>query len=341
MEPTAWFYAVQGQQHGPVSVEELRRLVEQGVVRNETLVWQVGMPSWQPFATVRQVVFPLEPASVPQGEAGNPREGAPPLPVNPIPTPNERRWATLEEVAARDYEFDYGARISEAFEVLTKPNWTTFWAVLVGFLCILATGLVPFSFGLVTLLTKGPLLGGIYLTALKKRRTGTVAVGDVFQGFGARFGVLIGAHILSGLVAFIPFLFGLSVMAANLAARGFFHGPPPNDPAEILLLLIPGIAALIISGLVSFVLYSLVQWTVPLVADKGLGPVEALGLGWRVARKHWFSHVLLLLLAKLIEFAGTLAFCLGLAFAVPLNATIYAVQYEKLFGDLEPRAKRV
>ena len=48
-----WFYAQNGQQVGPVEEAALDDLVRQGVVRDDTLVWTAGMPSWQPHGTAR------------------------------------------------------------------------------------------------------------------------------------------------------------------------------------------------------------------------------------------------------------------------------------------------
>jgi len=48
-----WYYADAGQQKGPVDETSLDDLVQQGVVRDDTLVWSEGMASWQPHGSVR------------------------------------------------------------------------------------------------------------------------------------------------------------------------------------------------------------------------------------------------------------------------------------------------
>jgi uncharacterized RDD family membrane protein YckC len=48
-----WYYANAGAQVGPVEEAELDRLVGQGIVRGDTLVWNEGMPAWQPLGVVR------------------------------------------------------------------------------------------------------------------------------------------------------------------------------------------------------------------------------------------------------------------------------------------------
>lgn len=48
-----WFYSDQGQQKGPIEESALNDLVLAGVVREDTLVWNEGMPTWQTHGSVR------------------------------------------------------------------------------------------------------------------------------------------------------------------------------------------------------------------------------------------------------------------------------------------------
>jgi hypothetical protein len=45
-----WYYAVEGEQKGPVNDDEFRRLAQQGVITPQTLVWREGLANWQPYA---------------------------------------------------------------------------------------------------------------------------------------------------------------------------------------------------------------------------------------------------------------------------------------------------
>ncbi len=47
-----WYYALNGQRLGPISQEEFVKLVTDGVVRSDTLVWTQGMAEWKPYSTV-------------------------------------------------------------------------------------------------------------------------------------------------------------------------------------------------------------------------------------------------------------------------------------------------
>lgn len=46
---TDWYYAVEGNSHGPVTQAEFEQLVSVGTIRSDTLVWQEGMEDWLPY----------------------------------------------------------------------------------------------------------------------------------------------------------------------------------------------------------------------------------------------------------------------------------------------------
>ena len=48
----SWYYAVNGQQAGPVEDAELQRLAMAGAVNASTLVWRAGMDAWAAFGTL-------------------------------------------------------------------------------------------------------------------------------------------------------------------------------------------------------------------------------------------------------------------------------------------------
>ena len=47
-----WFYVEADQQHGPVSLEELQRLLCSAGLARDTLVWSAGMKEWLPAGEV-------------------------------------------------------------------------------------------------------------------------------------------------------------------------------------------------------------------------------------------------------------------------------------------------
>ena len=45
-----WYYSVGGEQKGPVNEADFQRLVQDGIVAGQTLVWRPGMTEWQPYS---------------------------------------------------------------------------------------------------------------------------------------------------------------------------------------------------------------------------------------------------------------------------------------------------
>lgn len=48
-----WYYASNGEQHGPVDHTALEALVAQGTVTGDTLVWREGMAQWSPYSQMQ------------------------------------------------------------------------------------------------------------------------------------------------------------------------------------------------------------------------------------------------------------------------------------------------
>ncbi|UWR22678.1 DUF805 domain-containing protein [Sulfitobacter sp. S190] len=57
-EPTEWYYAFEGTSKGPVSQVQFDELIDAGVVRENTLVWQEGMDDWLPLGRLRSANTP-------------------------------------------------------------------------------------------------------------------------------------------------------------------------------------------------------------------------------------------------------------------------------------------
>ncbi len=54
-----WFYAKDGEQHGPVEADDLRSRLRAGELSNETLVWKEGMAQWLALGQVLELREPV------------------------------------------------------------------------------------------------------------------------------------------------------------------------------------------------------------------------------------------------------------------------------------------
>lgn len=58
-----WYYAVNNQRQGPVSQADFDKLVADGAIKGDTLVWQAGMADWKPYSAIAATLPP--PAGAP------------------------------------------------------------------------------------------------------------------------------------------------------------------------------------------------------------------------------------------------------------------------------------
>jgi hypothetical protein len=60
-----WYYSDGSSRNGPVSEESFHELIRNGVVNDSTLVWNVSLPEWTPYGSVRPGSAPATAVAVP------------------------------------------------------------------------------------------------------------------------------------------------------------------------------------------------------------------------------------------------------------------------------------
>ena len=55
-----WYYAINGEQKGPVGDADIQQLVRQGVINAETLIWRPGMAGWAAYGANAASVIAVE-----------------------------------------------------------------------------------------------------------------------------------------------------------------------------------------------------------------------------------------------------------------------------------------
>lgn len=53
-----WYYTANGEQHGPISAVEMKKLAQAGTITVEDLVWKEGMPNWVPAKNIKGLFGP-------------------------------------------------------------------------------------------------------------------------------------------------------------------------------------------------------------------------------------------------------------------------------------------
>jgi hypothetical protein len=237
-----WYYAEGRQQRGPVSAEEFQRLVKDGTVRADTLVWREGMSNWQPYGQVVQT-SPPELVSegglvcsqcgraFPVGEVTHHGEGwicgscKPPAMglsgEGAGALSGEEGAVSVDELLARDYTVDTGDYFSRSLELLRNNAGLLIGATALIYLVMIAVSIIPYLSMILSLIFTGPLMGGLWLLYIRVTRGEVVSVGDAFAGFGPSFVQLLLANAVTGILSGLCLLPAFLVMIVAAVGSEF------------------------------------------------------------------------------------------------------------------------
>lgn len=139
-----------------------------------------------------------------------------------------------------------------------------------------------YAFSIPINVLSGAVVSPFYLAmammALKLARGQTVDVNDAFSGF-SRFGQVFGLYVLVQLAVYIGFLFCCFPM---------------------------------------FILGGLLMFAMPIMADRNIGPVEAIKESVLLLKDHWLMATLFYFVIGLCSGLGVLACCVGIIVSMPL-----------------------
>jgi len=80
-----WYYAMNGQQQGPVSLDALQTMIRSGQLGADALVWREGMAEWAPARTVAELQLTSGLQTAATGDADAPLPSLRALPTEPAP----------------------------------------------------------------------------------------------------------------------------------------------------------------------------------------------------------------------------------------------------------------
>jgi hypothetical protein len=160
-----------------------------------------------------------------------------------------------------------------------------------------------FSFLVAPVLLAGQTL--VCLAQLKGRRWSFV---DFFGGY--RFFVPI---VVCALISGLTFV-GASYLGRKLDAIALEKGQAANNMVVFVQLVL--IQMMVFAG-GAFVLIRIVLFGVPLIIDRGLGPIEAIRASWLVTSGHFLGLLGMSILLLLIVLAGVAMLGVGVLFTIP------------------------
>jgi hypothetical protein len=311
-----WYYVVHNAIEGPVTTDEFRRRVDDGVVGPDTLVWHEGLSSWVPFGTY----------TAPQGGTWVPEQ-----------------WERQE------LRTPVGPILDEAWtEFVREPGPLIGRVLLLGLVQLAAwlAGMVlgvviPFAGVVVGVLVAGPLYAGTQWMILEWHRGRPLQLANAFRVFGPRYGTLVmGQSVQAAL------LFGVAVpMVLGLAAMGVAAWMILQDPEAwslgLQLGLLLGGAGVGLAGMLGY-FYLLVAWLYApmLILDKGMEFWAAMQLSRRVAYRHPWGFSWFLLVASVVALSGLVLFGVGIVVTLPLGYQMLMIAYQRQYGGLRVPAAR-
>lgn len=163
-----WYYAVNGQQRGPVEEDALFELGRNGELRGDDLVWNAALgDQWVKASTIAGLIGAQTP-------------------------PTAAAWDGTASFVSRTHNRDLMAQARACLQ----DRWGLAIAVIViNFALGLACGSIPIAGALASLVITGPLSLGVALFFLSIARGGKAALGMMFDGF-QQFGNAVGAYLL-------------------------------------------------------------------------------------------------------------------------------------------------
>lgn len=310
-----WYYATNAQRVGPVTDQEMARLVADGTVTPDTLVWKAGMAEWLPWRDVAPTAnLPEAPPSLPGGAEPGPALAA----SAPEPETAEAFWGAVRQ---NGYGVSVGGILGRAWDLYKLNFGPCLGVAVLGYLMVGAAGMIPFVSIVAAFLVSPQLNAGVIWYFLRRLRGEEAQVGNIFDPYSRGFGQLALMVVIQIAVA-LPLIVVMVIMGAGaaFASEGSSSGVPALSGAAVL-----GILAMAV--LLAIVMWRLVLAPI-LIVDRGYTAGAALLLSWRLTGMRLGTFIALGLVLILLSLAGMLALFIGLLFVLPMLPATLAVAYE-------------
>lgn len=337
-----WFYAKDGSQKGPVTIDELRAFAQSGALGRGDLVWNGSMKDWQPAGGIDGI---FDAAAIPSGTP-------PPVSGNPYATPDSA-WihapgvqvALGEEIEPGSDPIGVGKCIQRGFDLTVKQVLNLVLTALITFAVLFAISL-PFSMAQGFSQLRGT-------TPMPPPEIMKDPVAAFQWGMQSQFTVMYFIQQAVTLVA-TSFLIGgayricLNVASGLPASPGQLFGEGgkmmrilaiyalmsiPGWIGAVALAYLPisvGGAVMGVFWLASIALWIRVGFSMVAVVDRNLGVGESLKYSIAITRNNTWRLLALNILSFLIAGLGVLACLIPGLFTVPVAFMAFTVAYRWL-----------
>jgi hypothetical protein len=305
-----------GKQYGPVPADKVQAWIRDGRANLQTKAQRVGEAEWRTLGEFAE----FSAAAVPPPLAAAPAP-APAAPVGPV---DAKTYAA--DLIARAAPLDVFECLSRSFHLWKNNFFPLVGATLLVMLAEMVLGLIPIVGMLSGLVLKGVFYGGVYYYYLGKIRQEPREIGDAFAGFSRAFVPLMLATLvvsLTSIAIILPTLWPMLGFILEALRHPGQTMPPPHMTGAMFLGIFLAVILLIYVG---------VSWIFAyvLIIDKGLAPLSALGVSWRVVNHQWFRVFFTAFFGGILMLLGLFALLIGVLFTLPLlyGSVMYA--YEAL-----------
>ena len=302
-----WYHARGGERHGPVSLEEMQRLVREGLLGPDELAWRSGLPDWRPIRELPELHDGAAPAAAP------PAAG-----LDPYSTPDSLAGAPPHAPGS----FDFSRIWARAWKAFTE-------SILFGLFTLLVLGGSNIVLSLIDAFAETQVLGivfalfagtalqaGAQLGAIRACRGQAPGMGTLLEPFRTSY---------LPLLAFALVVQGSTLIFMLVFIGGAFGAVELESPAVLIPLLLVALVAI----WVSLRLYLVV----PFIVDTLSGPVTAVKASWAVTRGRVLHLLGLGVVACAVMLAGLLLFLVGVIPATWLIICLFASAYVELSGN--------
>jgi uncharacterized membrane protein len=222
---------------------------------------------------------------------------------------------------------DFPVRLADWWET-AKAHYTEYMGPAIGYQVVsqvisLAVGLVPYLGAVIQAAINPALDAGMTIVALKQLRGRRWGFGDFFSGFQTWWPLVANS-----------LLFGLIALACMTPAIVVFIAGGVSGLAPLMI----AAAVVAVLGLVPMTYLSIrgFFFAVPLIVDRGFGPVEAIQGSWRMTQDKFWDFFKLGAILFGLNLLGLLLLCIGLLFTVPLATLLKAAAYADAEGSDPP-----
>lgn len=210
--------------------------------------------------------------------------------------------------------------VKEGWELIKDEYWLIFGLTLVGILIGAATMYILF----------GAMCCGIFYAYIRKIDGGRASFDDLWKGFGWWApGLVVTIFIIVPVIAVYVILYLPFILAAVMGSH--------LSQDEMLGLIAGAVVIDIFFIVVMICVHTLLIFTFPLIVDRNLGALKAMGTSARAVWKNLGGVAGLLLVNFGIVLIGQLALCVGVYFVIPILIAGNAVAYRKVFPALQPQ----